>query len=99
MGRASGVTEFTGSIVPPDPLKGNFVVVTFKVKNDSDGPVTLAPESLVLVDEDGRESPPAASVNTEYVVPRNAILFNERALLEPGEEEEGKVVYDLQVPF
>jgi hypothetical protein len=88
-----------GFTLPPDPLRGNFVVVTFSVENVSDGPVTLNPESLVLVDEEGRKSEPAASVNTEYVVPKYAILFNERGLLDPGEEKEGKVNFDLKVPF
>jgi Domain of unknown function (DUF4352) len=96
---ARQTTEIRGFALPPDPLRGNLVVVTFAVKNDSDGPVTLTPESLVLVDEEGRTSPPAASVNTEYVIPEYAILFNERRLLDPGEEEEGKVVFDLEVPF
>jgi hypothetical protein len=88
-----------GFALPPDPLRGNFVVVTFSVENVSDGPVTLNPESLVLVDEEGRKSPPAASVNTEYVVPKYAIMFNEGRLLDPGEKNEGKAVFDLSVPF
>ena len=88
-----------GFALPPDPLRGNFVVVTFSVENVSEGPVTLNPQSLVLVDEEGRKSTPAASVNTEYVVPKYAILFNERGLLDPGEDKEGKVNFDLRVPF
>lgn len=88
-----------GFALPPDPLRGNFVVVTFSVENVSDGPVTLDPQSLVLVDGEGHKSPPAASVNTEYVVPEHAILFNEEALLDPGAKKEGKVVFDLSVPF
>ncbi len=96
---ARQTTEVKGFALPPAPLRGNLVVVNFTVKNVSDGPVTLTPESLVLVDEVGRETPPAASVNTEYVVPEYAILFNERRLLDPGEEREGKVIFDLEVPF
>lgn len=96
---ARQTTEVKGFALPPDPLRGNLVVVDFTVKNISEGPVTLTPESLVLVDEAGRESPPAASVNSEYVVPEYAILFNERRLLDPGEEKKGKVIYDLKVPF
>jgi hypothetical protein len=96
---AHQTTEVQGFAFPPAPIKGNLVIVTFAVRNDSDGPVTLPPDSLVLVDENGLKSPPAASVNTEYVVPDEAILFNERALLYPGEEKEGKVIYDLEVPF
>jgi hypothetical protein len=85
--------------IPPSPLRGNFVVVTFSVENASDGPVTLGSESMTLVDEKGRASPPAASVNSEYVVPEKAILFNERGLLDSGEREEGRVNFDLAVPF
>ena len=96
---ARQTTEVKGFAYPPAPLRGNLVVVDFTVENVSDGPVTLSPESLVLADELGRESPPAAADNTEYVVPKYAILFNERALLQPGEEKEGKVVYNLEVPF
>jgi hypothetical protein len=91
--------EIHGFALPPDPLRGNLLVVTFSVKNSSDGPVTLTPESLVLVNKEGHKSPPAASDNSEYVVPQHAILFNERRLLDPGEEEEGKVIYDLEIPF
>ena len=96
---ARRVNVIHGFTFPPSPLRGNFVIVTFSVKNVSDGPITLNPDSLVLVDEEGREGPPAASVNTEYVVPDKAILFNEQGLLEPGEEKEGKVNFDLTVPF
>ena len=92
-------TEVKGFAFPPAPLRGNFVIVGFTVKNISEDPVTLTPESLVLIDEKGRESPPAASDNTEYVVSRYAILFNERGLLHPGEDEEGKVIFNLEVPF
>ena len=99
IGTARQTTEVRGFTFPPDPLEGNFIVVTFTVENDSDGPITLSPESMLLVDDKGLESPPAASVNTEYVVPDKAILFNERALLDPGEKKEGKVVYDLEVPL
>ncbi len=96
---ARQATEVRGFAFPPTPLRGNFLIVSFTVKNISNGPVTLTPESLVLVDEEGRESPPAASDNTEYVLPRYAILFNEGGLLHPGEEKEGKVIFDLEVPF
>ena len=96
---ARRVNELEGYALPPSPLQGNFVLVSFTVKNVSGVPVTLGPQSHVLLDEKGRESQPAASVNTEYVVPRYAILFNERRLLDPGEQKAGKVVYDLEVPF
>ena len=85
--------------IPPSPLRGNFVVVTFSVENASDGPVTLGSESMTLLDEKERTSPPAASVNSEYIVPEKAILFNERGLLDPGERRAGRVNFDLAVPF
>jgi hypothetical protein len=96
---ARRVNVLHGFALPPDPLHGDFVTVTFSVKNVSDGPVTLGSQSLTLVDDRGRTSPPAASVNSEYVVPESAILFNERGLLEPGQEKKGRVNFDLKVPF
>jgi len=96
---ARRVNVLPGFALPPDPLHGDYVTITFSVKNVSDGPVTLGSQSLTLLDEKGRESPPAASVNSEYVEPERAILFNERGLLEPGEEKGGRVNFDLIVPF
>jgi len=96
---ARRVNVLPGFALPPDPLHGDFVTITFRVENVSDGPVTLGSESLTLLDEKGRESPPAASVNSEYVEPERAILFNERGLLEPGDEKRGRVNFDLTVPF
>lgn len=96
---ARRVNVIRGFTLPPSPLRGNFVVVTFSVKNTSDGPVTLDSGSLVLIDDEDLTSPPAASVNAEYVEPEKAILFNERGLLDPGEEREGRVNFDLTVPF
>lgn len=84
---------------PPTTLRGDFLVVTFAVENASDGPVTLTEDSIALVDENGFEGHPAASVNSEYVDPAKAILFNERGLLDPGENREGKVNFDLAAPF
>jgi hypothetical protein len=96
---ARRVNVLPGFALPPDPLHGDFVTISFSVENISDGPVTLGTESMTLLDEKGRESPPAASINSEYVEPENAILFNERRLLEPGEENRGRVNFDLTVPF
>jgi Domain of unknown function (DUF4352) len=94
------VTELRSYTFPPTTLRGNFLVVTFSVKNTSDGPLTLTEDSMALLDEEGVRDSPAASVNSEYVDPEEAILFNERGLLEPGEKEEGKVNFDLSaVPF
>ena len=92
-------SELHAYTYPPTTLRGDFLVVSFTVKNTSEGPVTLTEGSIALVDGNGLEGRPAASVNSEYVDPKKAILFNERGLLEPGEEEEGRVNFDLSVPF
>jgi len=92
-------SELHAYTYPPTTLRGDFLVVSFTVKNTSEGPVTLTEGSIALVDGNGLEGRPAASVNSEYVDPEKAILFNERGLLEPGEEEEGRVNFDLSVPF
>lgn len=92
-------SELHAYTYPPTTLRGDFLVVSFAVKNTSEGPVTLTEDSIALVDGNGLEGRPAASANSEYVDPDKALLFNERGLLEPGEEEEGRVNFDLSVPF
>jgi Domain of unknown function (DUF4352) len=92
-------SELHAYTYPPTTLRGDFLVVSFTVKNTSEEPVTLTDDSIALVDENGLESHPAASVNSEYVDPEKAILFNDGGLLEPGEEAEGRVNFDLSIPF
>jgi len=92
-------SELHAYTYPPTALHGDFLVVSFTVKNTSEEPVTLTEDSIALVDGNGLEGHPAASVNSEYVDPEKAILFNEGGLLDPGEEEDGKVNFDLSVPF
>jgi Domain of unknown function (DUF4352) len=92
-------SELDAYTYPPTILHGDFLVVSFTVKNTSEVPVTLTEDSIALVARNGFESRPAASVNSEYVDPEKAILFNEGGLLEPGEETEGRVNFDLTVPF
>jgi len=85
---------------PPTILYGDFIVVTFTVENDSDGPITLTDEAMSLVDEEsGTTGLPAASVNGEYVPPVRDPLFTESGLLDPGEEVDGRVNFHLGVPF
>jgi hypothetical protein len=93
------VGELHAYTLPPTTLRGDFVIVTFSVENASDGPVTLTDDSIALVNDEGLTGHPAAVVNSEYVVPEKAILFNERGLLEPGEEKEGRANFDLRIPF
>jgi Domain of unknown function (DUF4352) len=92
-------SELDAYTYPPTILHGDFLVVSFTVKNTSEVPITLTEDSVALVAGNGLESRPAASVNSEYVDPEKAILFNEGGLLEPGEEAEGRVNFDLTVPF
>ena len=92
-------SELDAYTYPPTILHGDFLVVSFTVKNTSEVPVTLTEDSIALVARNGFESRPAASVNSEYVEPERAILFNERGLLEPGEEKKGRVNFDLTIPF
>ena len=96
---ARRVSELRAYTLPPSTLHGDFLVVTFTVKNTSDGPVTLTGNSMALVGEEGLTGHPTAIVNSEYVVPERAILFNERGLLEPGDERKGVVNFDLEIPF
>jgi hypothetical protein len=96
---ARRISELHAYTLPPSTLHGDFVVVTFSVKNTSDGPVTLTDDSMALVGDEGLTGRPTAVVNSEYVVPEKGILFNERGLLEPGEEKKGRVNFDLRIPF
>lgn len=93
------VGELHAYTLPPSTPRGDFVIVTFSVKNASDGPVTLTDESIALVNDEGLTGHPAPVTNSEYVVPEKAILFNERGLLDPGEKKEGRVNFDLRIPF
>jgi hypothetical protein len=93
------VGELHAYTLPPTTLRGDFVIVRFSVKNASDGPVTLTDESIALVNDEGLTGHPTPVTNSEYVVPEKAILFNERGLLDPGKEKEGRVNFDLRIPF
>jgi len=85
---------------PPTILRGDFIIITFTVENVTNGPITLNNEAMSLVDkESGTTGHPAASVNGEYVPPVRDPLFTESGLLDPGEEVNGRVNFDLNVPF
>lgn len=94
--RIGAIRKFT---IPSTTDRGDFVRVTFTVKNVSKMPVTLDSHSLALIDKKGIKGYPAASVNSEYIVPGKAIMFNEKGLLDPGEEKKGEVIFDLAVPY
>lgn len=99
IGKVSRVAKLETYTYPPMTLRGHFLVVNFSVTNKSDVPVTLGDGSIILKDTNGLKDRPAASVNSEFVVPRKNILFNDEGLLEPGEKKEGTVHFDLSVPF
>lgn len=90
---------------PKSSARGDFIVIDFSVKNTSDGPITLSEEDMALRDKatgivgGPLAGGPAASVNGEYVPPTKDILFSEERLLAPGEKKQGRVNFDLSVPF
>jgi hypothetical protein len=95
---AHKATEIHKQMPPPPMTKpGNFVTVSFTVKNVSQEPVTLSENALTLFTDDGHTFPPQADVNGGWVEDDKNILFNERSLLQPGETKEGKVNFELPV--
>lgn len=84
---------------PPTTQTGAFIEITFTAENISDIPVTLEGESVALVGPEGEEDPANADTNAKFVNPELNILFNEHGLIAPGESKEGKVNFDLDVPF
>lgn len=84
---------------PPTTQTGAFIEITFTAENISDIPVTLEGESVVLVGPEGQEDPANADTNAKFVHPELNLLFNEHGLIAPGESKEGKVNFDLDVPF
>jgi hypothetical protein len=92
--------EIRSYTYPPTTLYGDFIIIAFSVENTSDGPITLTDEEMTLMDEEtGTAGGPAASVNGEYVPPARNPLFTEEGLLDPGEKTEGRVNFDLSIPF
>jgi len=98
--RAGRTCEIRSYTYPPTTLYGDFIVITFSVENTSEGPITLTDEAMSLVDQEtGTTGHPSASVNGEYVPPVRDPLFTESGLLDPGEEVNGRVNFNLNVPF
>lgn len=84
---------------PPTTRTGAFIEITFTAENVSDIPITLEGESVVLVGPEGQEDPANADTNAKFVDPELNILFNEHGLIAPDDSKEGKVNFDLDVPF
>lgn len=84
---------------PPGTQSGDFLVVSYTVKNVSRIPVTLTDNSLVLIYRNARSKRlPSAVINTQYVSPAKDLLFTKESLLNPGETKKGEVNFDLS-PF
>lgn len=92
-------TEIQSYTLPPESKPGSFVTLDFTVENVSGGPLTLTPDSLAIFGESGVSLPARADVNSKFVRHELNILFNEFALLEPGQKSEGRVNFDLEIPF
>ena len=80
---------------PPKPRPGQFLIITFTVKNVSERPVTLDSNFLTLFSDDGRKFQPQSEVNGSYVEDEKNILFNENSILEPGKTKEGQANFEL----
>ncbi len=85
--------------LPPETRNGVFIEIDFTVENTNlEMPITLDEESVELV-RDNISSPANADVNAQFVGPDLNLLFNENGLIEPGKSKEGKVYFDLGIPF
>lgn len=93
------VKELQSYTFPPEVQHGDFLVVSFTVKNVSGSPVTLTDNSLALIYRSARSKRlPAAVINADFVEPAKDLLFTKEGILDPGETKKGKVNFDLS-PF
>ena len=74
-----------------DSKQGNFVVVDFDFVNNSNEALTLATQSVALIDSEGRESQ-ADSDSFEYI-PRDRNIFLEQ--VNPGVTEQGSIIFTV----
>lgn len=91
--------EISTYTFPPETREGDFLTVTFTVKNTSERPVTLSQDTMALVYANGQETPALAEFNPGYIEEEKNLLFNVNGRLEPGEVKEGRVNFDLAAPF
>lgn len=71
--------------------QGNFVVVDFDFINNGSEPVTLATQSLTLIDSDGRESNPQP--DQFFYVPQEKQIFLEN--MNPGITKHGETIFEV----
>ncbi len=74
-----------------DPKQGNFVVVDFDFTNNSNEALTLATQSVALLDSEGRES--QADTDSFEYIPRDRNIFLEQ--VNPGVTEQGSIIFTV----
>jgi hypothetical protein len=87
--RATQISDQFGGIMPPK--QGNFVVVDFRFKNNSNKAKTLHSGALKLVDEDGREADP--DTDTFSYIPQERNIFLEQ--VNPGVSKDAEVIFSV----
>ena len=87
--QATQLNDQFGGITPPK--QGNFVIVDFRFRNDSNEAKTLHPGALKLIDEDGREFDP--DTDTFSYIPPEENLFLEQ--VNPGVTKDAEVIFSV----
>lgn len=87
--QASQLNDQFGGITPPK--QGNFVIVDFRFKNNSNEAKTLHSAALKLIDEDGRESDP--DTDTFSYIPPEENIFLEQ--VNPGVTKDAEVIFSV----
>ncbi len=87
--QASQLNDQFGGITPPK--QGNFVIVDFRFKNNSNEAKTLHSGALKLIDEDGRESDP--DTDTFSYIPPEENIFLEQ--VNPGVTKDAEAIFSV----
>lgn len=87
--RASQLSDQFGGITPPK--QGDFVIIDFRFKNNSNEAKTLHSGTMKLIDEDGRESDPAT--DTFSYIPQDKDIFLEQ--VNPGVTKDAEVIFSV----
>lgn len=87
--RATQISDQFGGIMPPK--QGDFVVVDFRFKNNSNKAKTLHSGALKLIDADGRESDP--DTDTFSYIPQERNIFLEQ--VNPGVSKDAEVIFSV----
>ena len=87
--RAQQLDDQFGGILPPK--QGDFVVVDFRFKNNSNETKTLHSGALKLIDRDGRESEP--DTDTFSYIPQDKNILLEQ--VNPGVTKDAQVIFSV----